>query len=114
MLIALPLIAADAVESNHQLHLGLGSSALGNASTIRARNQPIIRCVKVHLPGLFKNQQQGAEGLLVSADDFVLEDLAIEDTIGDALKIAAAAAIAKALRPVIRVPSYASRVASSD
>jgi len=35
----------------------------------------------------FKNQQQGAEGLLVSADDFVIEDLAIEDTIGDALKI---------------------------
>jgi biotin transport system substrate-specific component len=34
--------------------------------------------------------------------------------IGDSLKIAAAAGIAKALRPVIRVPSYASRVASSD
>lgn len=35
----------------------------------------------------FKDQQQGAEGLLVSADDFVIEDLAIEDTVGDALKI---------------------------
>lgn len=35
----------------------------------------------------FKNQIQGAEGLLVSADDFVIEDLAIEDTVGDALKI---------------------------
>ena len=35
----------------------------------------------------FKNQIQGAEGLLVSADDFVIRDLAIEDTIGDALKI---------------------------
>lgn len=35
----------------------------------------------------FKNQQQGAEGLLVNADDFTIEDLAIEDTIGDALKI---------------------------
>jgi len=35
----------------------------------------------------FKNQQQGAEGLLVSADNFIIEDLAIEDTIGDALKI---------------------------
>jgi len=35
----------------------------------------------------FSNQVQGAEGLLVSADDFVLEDLAIEDTVGDALKI---------------------------
>ena len=35
----------------------------------------------------FKNQVQGAEGLLVSADDFIMEDMAIEDTIGDALKI---------------------------
>jgi len=35
----------------------------------------------------FKNQAQGAEGLLVSADNFTIEDLAIEDTIGDALKI---------------------------
>ncbi len=35
----------------------------------------------------FKNQVQGAEGLLVNANDFVLEDLAIEDTVGDALKV---------------------------
>ena len=35
----------------------------------------------------FSGQLQGAEGLLVTADDFVIEDLAIEDTIGDALKI---------------------------
>lgn len=35
----------------------------------------------------FKNQAQGAEGLLVTADDFIMEDMAIEDTIGDALKI---------------------------
>ena len=35
----------------------------------------------------FKNQQQGAEGLLVSADNFTIQDLAIEDTTGDALKV---------------------------
>lgn len=35
----------------------------------------------------FSDQLQGAEGLLVSADNFVIEDLAIEDTTGDALKI---------------------------
>ena len=34
--------------------------------------------------------------------------------IGDALKIAAATAIAKALRPVVRISDYASRVGSSD
>ncbi|WP_295798547.1 parallel beta-helix domain-containing protein [uncultured Microbulbifer sp.] len=35
----------------------------------------------------FKDQIQGAEGLLVSASDFTIEELAIEDTIGDALKV---------------------------
>lgn len=35
----------------------------------------------------FKEQIQGAEGLLVSASDFTIEDLAIEDTIGDGLKV---------------------------
>lgn len=35
----------------------------------------------------FANQIAGAEGLLVSASDFTIENLAIEDTIGDALKI---------------------------
>lgn len=36
----------------------------------------------------FAEQRQGAEGLLVSgADDFTIENLAIEDTVGDALKV---------------------------
>ncbi len=35
----------------------------------------------------FKNQVQGAEGLLVNASDFTIEDLAIEDTPGDGLKV---------------------------
>ena len=35
----------------------------------------------------FKGQIQGAEGLLVNAGDFTIEDLAIEDSKGDALKV---------------------------
>lgn len=35
----------------------------------------------------FAAQVAGAEGLLVTGDQFTIEDLAIEDTIGDALKI---------------------------
>lgn len=35
----------------------------------------------------FADQTSGAEGLLVTANDFTIEDLAIEDTRGDALKI---------------------------
>ena len=35
----------------------------------------------------FKGQLAGAEGLLVTASDFTIEDLAIEDAKGDALKV---------------------------
>ena len=35
----------------------------------------------------FADQIAGAEGLLVTASDFTIENLAIEDTIGDALKV---------------------------
>lgn len=35
----------------------------------------------------FKDQVAGAEGLLVTASDFTIENLAIEDTKGDALKV---------------------------
>jgi len=35
----------------------------------------------------FKEQVQGAEGLLVTASDFTIEDLAIEDSVGDAIKV---------------------------
>ena len=35
----------------------------------------------------FKGQKAGAEGLLVDASDFTIEDLALEDTKGDALKV---------------------------
>ncbi len=35
----------------------------------------------------FKGQIAGAEGLSVNASNFLIEDLAIEDTVGDALKV---------------------------
>lgn len=35
----------------------------------------------------FKNQDQGSEGLLVTADNFTVEDLAVEDAKGDAIKV---------------------------
>ena len=35
----------------------------------------------------FKNQIQGAEGLQVTANNFTIEDVAIEDTKGDAIKV---------------------------
>ncbi|CAD5106565.1 parallel beta-helix domain-containing protein [Zestomonas carbonaria] len=35
----------------------------------------------------FKGQKSGAEGLLVDASDFTIQDIALEDTKGDALKV---------------------------
>lgn len=35
----------------------------------------------------FAGQTDGAEGLLVTADDFTIEDIAVEDTAGDAIKV---------------------------
>ena len=35
----------------------------------------------------FADQVSGAEGLLVTASDFTIEDIAIEDSVGDALKV---------------------------
>ena len=72
----------------------------GDVISIPAGAHELTRSLSLNVPGVtirgegmdrsilsFRNQLQGAEGLLVSADDFVIEDLAIEDTVGDALKI---------------------------
>jgi len=72
----------------------------GDVINIPAGTHEITRSLSLNVSGVtirgagmdssilsFKNQIQGAEGLLVSANDFVIEDLAIEDTVGDAIKI---------------------------
>ncbi|MCY3689376.1 MAG: right-handed parallel beta-helix repeat-containing protein [Gammaproteobacteria bacterium] len=72
----------------------------GDVIEIPAGTHELTRSLSLDVPGVtirgegmdrsilsFRNQLQGAEGLLVSADDFVIEDIAIEDTVGDALKI---------------------------
>ncbi len=72
----------------------------GDVIHIPAGTHELTRSLSLNVPGVtirgegmdssilsFRNQLQGAEGLLVSADDFTIEDLAIEDTVGDALKI---------------------------
>lgn len=62
----------------HDIRRGLSL----NASGVTIRGEGMDRSVLS-----FKNQVQGAEGLLVNASDFTIEDLAIEDTPGDGLKI---------------------------
>lgn len=82
------------------LQLQLIEARPGEVIEIPAGTHSITRSLSLTVPGVtirgagmdqsilsFANQAQGAEGLLVSADDFIIEDLAIEDTVGDALKI---------------------------
>ena len=73
--------AGDVIEipaGTHQLTRGLSLSVAG----VTIRGEGMDRSVLS-----FKNQAQGAEGLLVNADNFTIENLAIEDTVGDAIKI---------------------------
>lgn len=87
-------------EFQKQLQLQLIKAKPGDVITIPEGVHPINRGLSLNVSGVtlrglgmdksilsFKGQVQGAEGLLVNASDFTIEDLAIEDTAGDALKI---------------------------
>lgn len=95
---------APMVEENlsyeETLQLQLIQAQPGDVIEIPAGVHEFTRSLSLNVPGVtlrgagidqsilsFKNQVQGAEGLLVTADDFIMEDMAIEDTIGDALKV---------------------------
>jgi parallel beta-helix repeat protein len=92
----------DAQPSDFQktLQTQLITAKPGDVITIPAGVHAINRGLSLNVSGVtirgegmdksilsFKNQVQGAEGLLVHASDFTIEDLAIEDTAGDGLKI---------------------------
>ena len=83
-----------------QLQTQLITAEAGDVITIPAGVHNINRGLSLNVSGVtirgegmdksilsFKGQIQGAEGLLVSASDFTIEDLAIEDAAGDGLKI---------------------------
>jgi len=102
------LVSCDESESTQQPSMSFEESFQtqlinaepGDVIEVPAGVHEFTRSLSLNVPGVtirgngmdssilsFKNQAQGAEGLLVSANDFVIEDLAIEDTVGDALKI---------------------------
>ena len=96
-----PQAVSDAAAAfQKQLQTQLITAKPGDVITIPAGVHPINRGLSLNVSGVtlrgegmdksilsFRNQVQGAEGLLVSASDFTIEDLAIEDTAGDGLKI---------------------------
>ena len=87
-------------EFQKQLQMQLIKAKPGDVITIPEGVHAINRGLSLNVSGVtlrglgmdksilsFRGQVQGAEGLLVNASDFTIEDLAIEDTAGDALKI---------------------------
>ncbi|MBT8102423.1 MAG: hypothetical protein KJO95_05595, partial [Gammaproteobacteria bacterium] len=95
-----PAVVDPPTAYQKQLQTQLINARPGDVITIPAGVHTINRGLSLNVSGVtlrgegmdrsilsFKNQVQGAEGLLVNASDFTIEDLAIEDTAGDGLKI---------------------------
>jgi parallel beta-helix repeat protein len=93
-------VAVAAVPYEDELRLALETATPGDVITIPAGTHAFTRGLTLNTDGVtirgagmdksilsFSGQIAGAEGLLVNASDFTIEDLAIEDTVGDALKV---------------------------
>ncbi|WNZ57086.1 parallel beta-helix domain-containing protein [Microbulbifer sp. MKSA007] len=92
--------SSSKVDFQKQLLKKLISAKTGDVITIPEGKFHINRSLSLNTDGVtlrgagmdksvlsFEGQIQGAEGILVNASNFTIEGLAIEDTIGDALKI---------------------------
>ncbi|MEM7004096.1 MAG: parallel beta-helix domain-containing protein, partial [Pseudomonadota bacterium] len=92
--------AAAGTDFPAQLRLALETAEPGQVIEVPAGTHVFKRSLVLNTDGVtirgagmdksilsFKGQLAGAEGLSVNASDFTIEDLAIEDTVGDALKV---------------------------
>lgn len=95
-----PQSVAAPSDFQKQLQTQLITAKPGDVITIPAGVHAINRGLSLNVSGVtirgegmdksilsFRHQVQGAEGLLVNASDFTIEDLAIEDAAGDGLKV---------------------------
>ena len=78
LIMASPGDVIEIPAGTHEITRGLSLNVSGVTIRGEGMDQSVLS---------FRNQVQGAEGLLVNASDFTIEDIAIEDTRGDALKI---------------------------
>ena len=92
--------SASPADYEKTLRTQLETAKPGDVITIPAGTFPMTRSLVLSASGVtikgagmdksvlsFKGQLAGAEGLLVNASNFTIEDVAIEDTKGDALKV---------------------------
>jgi len=78
LILAKPGTVIELPEGRHQLDRGLSLSV----ENVTLRGKGLDKTILS-----FKDQKSGAAGLQVTSNNFTIEDLAIEDTKGDALKI---------------------------
>lgn len=98
----LPLVlgACGAIDDEAALRFAFETAEPGDTIEIAAGTMPVLRSLTLATDGVtlrgagmhetildFSEQVQGAEGILVNASDFTIEDITIQDTTGDALKI---------------------------
>lgn len=89
-----------ATDYQKELQTALITAKPGDVIVIPAGKHAINRGLSLNVSGVtlrgegmdqsilsFSGQVQGAEGLLATGDDLIFEDFAIEDTVGDALKV---------------------------
>ena len=99
-LLPLALAACGAIKDEAALRYAFETAAPGDVIEIAAGRMTVLRSLTLNADGVtlrgagmhetildFSGQAQGAEGILVNASDFTIEDLTIQDTVGDALKI---------------------------
>ncbi len=99
-LLPLALTACGPVKDEAALRFAFETAEPGDVIEIAAGTMTVSRGLTLNTDGVtlrgaglhktildFAGQAQGAEGILVNASDFTIEDLTIQDTIGDALKI---------------------------
>ncbi len=100
ILCAFLLTACGAVKDEAALRFAFETAEPGDVIEIAAGAMMVSRGLTLNTDGItlrgaglhetildFAGQAQGAEGILVNASDFTIEDLTIQDTVGDALKI---------------------------
>ncbi len=79
--------AFETAEPGDVIEIAAGTMTVSRSLTLNT-DRVTLRGAGLHKTILdFAGQAQGAEGILVNASDFTIEDLTIQDTIGDALKI---------------------------
>ncbi len=100
------IVVTPGADAHSRLQSAMITAATGDVILIKAGSYDLAQGLSLDVDGVtlrgegmartilsFANQVDGAEGVLVTADDVTVEDLAIEDAAGDGLKFSGASGV---------------------